>query len=107
MTDRITALSCLCDTKGPARDAALAEFYEANKDQPLNLLKWLRVQASSSAPGNVEEMKKLMEHPAFHITNPNNCYSLFLAFARSPNYHMLDGSGYKFMGDAVLQVTGG
>jgi len=104
MTDRITALSCLCDTTGPARDAALAEFYEANKDQPLNLLKWLRVQASSSAPGNVEEMKKLLQHPAFNITNPNNCYSLFLAFARSPNYHVLDGSGYQFMGDAVLQV---
>ena len=31
---------------------------------------------------------------AFHITNPNNCYSLFLGFARSPvNFHAADGSG--------------
>jgi aminopeptidase N len=34
-----------------------------------------------------------------------SCYSLFLGFARSPvNFHAADGSGYKFMGDAVLKV---
>ena len=32
--------------------------------------------------------RELVSHPAFNITNPNNCYSLFLAFARSPiNFH--------------------
>lgn len=34
-----------------------------------------------------------------------SCYSLFLGFARSPvNFHAQDGSGYKFMGDAILKV---
>lgn len=105
MTDRITALTCLAESSSSAaKDAALQEFYESNKDQPLNLLKWLRVQAASSAPGNVARVKALVGHPAFNISNPNNCYSLFLAFARSVNFHALDGSGYEFMGDSVLQV---
>lgn len=80
------------------------EFYEANKDKPLVLLKWLSVQAGSSLPGNLKNVKALMDHPSFTITTPNCCYSLFLGFARSVNFHAADGSGYEFMGDAVVKV---
>lgn len=105
MTDRISALACLAETPGAARDAALSEFYAANKDKPLNLLKWLAVQSGSGSPGNVEAVRKLLDHPAFALTNPNSCYSLFLGFARSaPNFHALDGSGYEFLADAVIKV---
>ncbi len=52
-------------------------------------------------------MQRLVDHPAFTISNPNNCYSLFLGFGRSPvNFHAADGSGYAFMADAVLKVDG-
>lgn len=68
------------------------------------LLKWLAVQAGSSLPGNLKNVKALMDHPAFHITTPNCCYSLFLGFARSVNFHAADGSGYEFIGDAVIKV---
>jgi hypothetical protein len=80
------------------------EFYAANKDKPLIMLKWLVTQASCCMPGNVSNVRKLMEHPAFQITNPNCCYSLFLGFARSINFHAADGSGYEFVGDAVIKV---
>ncbi|KAI8468066.1 MAG: hypothetical protein J3K34DRAFT_523265 [Monoraphidium minutum] len=106
MTDRINALACLADHPGAARDAALAEYYSANKDKPLNMLKWLAVQSGSGAPGNVAAVKELLAHPAFMLSNPNSCYSLFLGFARSaPNFHAADGSGYEFLGDAVLQLN--
>ena len=69
------------------------------------VLKWLGLQAMSNAPGNLDLVKTLVDHPAFNINNPNNCYSLFLGFSRSPvNFHAADGSGYAFMGDAVLRV---
>eukprot|EP00955_Chlamydomonas_euryale_P052981 355343-Chlamydomonas_euryale.AAC.8 len=62
-------------------------------------------QATSNAPGNLELVKSLEEHSAFNIHNPNNCYSLFLGFSRSPvNFHAADGSGYKWMADAVIKV---
>jgi aminopeptidase N len=105
MTDRISALACLAETPGAARDAALAEYYEANKAKPLNMLKWLAVQAGSGAAGNLTAVKDLTAHPAFAITNPNSCYSLYLGFARSaPNFHAADGSGYEFLADAVLKL---
>jgi Domain of unknown function (DUF3458_C) ARM repeats len=42
---------------------------------------------------------------ATHKFGACSCYSLFLGFARSPvNFHAANGSGYKFMGDAILKV---
>ncbi len=65
------------------------------------------MQAGANVPGNLKNVEKLMEHPAFSITNPNACYSLFLSFLRSSvNFHAADGSGYKFIGDSVLKVGG-
>lgn len=105
MTDEISALAALDRAGGAPRDTALAEFYKKWEKEPLVILKWVALQAGSNAPDNVHAVKALVNHPAFNITNPNNCYSLFLAFARSPvNFHKEDGSGYEFMGDAVLTV---
>ncbi|KAK2076397.1 hypothetical protein QBZ16_000922 [Prototheca wickerhamii] len=105
MTDEIAALGALCRRAGPARDAALAAFYEKWRQEPLVLLKWIAVQAGSNVPGNVAAVRTLIEHPAVKLSNPNTCYSLFLAFARSPvNFHAADGSGYDFMAESVLRL---
>ena len=54
-------------------------------------------------PGNVEAIRQLVQHPAFNIQNPNNCYSLFLAFARSPvNFH----AGEAWAGEGCGRVPG-
>ncbi|KAG1656781.1 hypothetical protein FOA52_007829 [Chlamydomonas sp. UWO 241] len=106
MTDTIAALSALVELKGPERATALDAFYGRWKAEPLVLLKWLGLQAMSNAPGNLELVKTLEADPsAFNVSNPNNCYSLYLGFARSPiNFHAADGSGYKWMADSVLKV---
>ena len=91
--------------------------------------KWFLLQASSDIPGNVENVKKLLDHPAFDLRNPNKAsefsklsfsfttfflssmltiiqvYSLIGGFCGSPvNFHAKDGSGYKFLGDIVVQL---
>lgn len=105
MTDEIAALAALDRVGGAARKETLDAFYAKWKGEPLVLLKWLALSAGSNEPGNVATARSLQEHPAFNVTNPNNCYSLFLGFSRSPvNFHAADGSGYEFMGDAVLKV---
>lgn len=105
MTDEISALAALDLAGGAARKEALDSFYEKWKNDPLVILKWVALQSGSNAEGNVAAVRELVDHPAFNINNPNNCYSLFLAFARSPvNFHAEDGSGYEFLGDAVLRV---
>jgi aminopeptidase N len=63
------------------------------------------LQAASNRPGNVQQVKELTKHSAFQITNPNCCYSLLLAFARSAvNFHAADGSGYEFLAEMTLAV---
>lgn len=96
--------------------------------------KWFALQAMSDIPGNVANVQKLLSHPAFDLRNPNkviiclllvSClwpsffgfkytipfllviqvYSLIGGFCGSPvNFHAKDGSGYKFLGDVVLQL---
>ncbi|KAK9814410.1 hypothetical protein WJX72_005522 [[Myrmecia] bisecta] len=105
MTDKVAALASLADMEGEERETAMSEFYESWRDEPLVLLKWLALQAGSNAPGNLRQIKALLDHPAFNITNPNACYSVFLGFTRSAvNFHASDGSGYEFLGDSVLKV---
>ncbi|PSC69009.1 puromycin-sensitive aminopeptidase isoform X1 [Micractinium conductrix] len=114
MTDEISALAVLDRAGGQlhatpgcveARVTALGEFSSKWEKEPLVLLKWLALQAGSNVAGNVDAVKALTTHPSVALTNPNTCYSLFLGFARSPvNFHAVDGSGYRFLADSVLQV---
>jgi len=108
MTDQIAALACLADHDCEERGTALAEFYEQWKHEPLVVLKWITMQAGSNLKGNIGAVKELVEHEAFNIKNPNNCYSLFLAFSNlsAVNFHAEDGSGYEFMGEWVREVDG-
>jgi hypothetical protein len=63
------------------------------------------LQAACDLKGNVSNMRALMEHPAFDISNPPACEHLFFGFADSvPNFHAEDGSGYAFMADAIIKV---
>ena len=90
---------------GEERETALEEFYKKWAQEPLVVLKWLSLKAGSNAPGNVKATRELTKHSAFNINNPNNCYSLYMAFCRShPNFHAEDGSGYEFLADSVIQV---
>ncbi|CAI5949277.1 unnamed protein product [Closterium sp. NIES-64] len=105
MTDQFAALAALCLNPGAAREEALQAFYEQWKHDGLVMNKWLSLQAASSIPGNVEAVKKLMEHPAFIITEPNKVYSLIGGFnSCAVNLHAADGSGYRFLADVVLQL---
>lgn len=108
MTDYVASLACLVEMspETPERAEALDAFYKRFADEPLVLLKWLQLQAGASCAGNTATVTALMSHPAFTLTNPNACYSLFLPFASgsSSSFHAADGSGYTFLADAVRKV---
>ena len=53
----------------------LKEFYEQWKDESLVVLKWLGIQTSSNIPGNLAAVKKLLDHPAVNLNNPNTNYT--------------------------------
>nr|KJB20634.1 hypothetical protein B456_003G157400 [Gossypium raimondii] len=105
MTDQFAALSAISQKPGKTRDDVLADFYTKWQHNYLVVNKWFALQAMSNIPGNVENVRKLLNHPAFDLRNPNKVYSLIGGFCGSPvNFHAKDGSGYKFLGEIVLQL---
>jgi aminopeptidase N len=106
MTDAIAALHCLANSEGPERVHALESFYERWKDEPLVVDKWLRVQAGSRLPGTLDEVKRLAQHHAFSLRNPNKVYALIGAFCMGNpvRFHAADGAGYAFLADQVIAL---
>ncbi|XP_061355301.1 puromycin-sensitive aminopeptidase [Gastrolobium bilobum] len=105
MTEQFAALAAIAQNPGKTRDDVLADFYGKWQHDFLVVNKWFALQAMSDIPGNVENVQKLVNHPAFDLRNPNKVYSLIGGFCGSlVNFHAKDGSGYKFLGEIVLQL---
>ena len=106
MTDRQAALRLLVDLDGPEREAAFAAFYDAWKHDPLMLDKWFALQAVSSREDTPARVRELYEHPDFSLTNPNRVRALVGTFAAGNpiGFHRKDGSGYRFLADATLDL---
>ena len=107
MTDRIAALSVLTDINQPQREEAFDDFYERYKNYPLVVDKYFSLQAVAVRPDIINCLNKLKQHPDFNIKNPNRVRSLYAAFTMNNpvGFHAVDGSGYTFLGDAVVELN--
>ena len=108
MTDVMAALALLADVAGAEREEALADFYTRWQHDPQVVEKWLAIQAGSSLPDTLQRVQALMQHPAFSLHNPNKVRSLIGRFcsANPLRFHAAGGSGYRFLGDRVLELDG-
>ncbi|HEX6828600.1 MAG TPA: DUF3458 domain-containing protein, partial [Burkholderiales bacterium] len=105
MTDVMAALAALANCDCPERPAALEAFYARWKGEPLVVDKWLAVQAGSRLPTALADVKRLAEHPAFQLHNPNKVYALIRTFAGNPvRFHAADGAGYGFLADVIIEL---
>ena len=84
----------------------IAEFYERWKDDTLVLDKWFSLQAMSHLPDTLENVERLMRHPAFDLKNPNKVRSLIGAFCHGNQirFHDASGTGYRFLADRVMEL---
>jgi aminopeptidase N len=106
MTDTLAALSGIANLNVPECAMALSAFYEAWQHDALVIDKWFAIQAVSKLPNTLENVKQLMQHPAFDIKNPNKVYALIGSFGRrnALRFHAADGSGYVFLREIVQQL---
>ncbi len=106
MTDRIAALRLLVDLDGPERQAALDDFYDRFRGDPLVVDKWLALQAVSSRPDTLQRVTDLLGHPAFSLRNPNKVRALIGGFTTGNplRYHAADGSGYDFHAARTIEL---
>lgn len=107
MTDRMGALRALVNSGFESdRQQALDEFYDRFKDDPQVVEQWFSVQAASDQAGQLPDIQRLLEHPAFDWKNPNKIRSVVGAFAGQnlAAFHNPDGSGYEFLADQVCRL---
>ncbi|MCK5097892.1 MAG: aminopeptidase N C-terminal domain-containing protein, partial [Desulfobacteraceae bacterium] len=103
MTDEVALFSILTDIESDFKEKAVNVFYSKWGKNPLVLDKWFAIQAVSSCFDTLDNMNKLLEHPAFSIKNPNKVRSLIGSFAmfNPVKFHQQDGKGYEFVGNQV------
>jgi len=104
MTDRAAALVALIHSGSDAA-ASLQAFYKDFENEALVVDKWFAMQAAAPAT-NVAAVRKLMQHPAFTLKNPNRARSLIFNFtnANPAQFHAADGSAYAFWAELVIEL---
>ncbi|WP_211461871.1 aminopeptidase N [Collimonas silvisoli] len=107
MTDRLAALVALTNSSAPGKAAALEKFYKDFEQEALVIDKWFALQATAHT-ADVAAIRALSEHPAFTLKNPNRARSLIFSFCSGNpvNFHAVDGSGYEFWADQVIELNG-
>ncbi len=108
MTDVLAALSIFNQHDMAERQQALDAFYDKWQHDRQVVEKWFSIQAGSSLAGALKRVQTLMRHPVFSIKNPNLVRSLIGRFcaANPVNFHLSDGSGYRYLADQVLALDG-
>jgi aminopeptidase N len=104
-TDEVDAVKSLVWFGGKVCDEALKYFYDKWKSDSVVITKWFGFIGVAPGEGALERVKRTMKDPIFNITTPNHVGSLVLGFARyNLGFHELDGSGYKFVADLILEL---
>jgi aminopeptidase N len=110
MTDRYAALAGLVIHGAPSAAACLEDFYTRFADDALVIDKWFALQSSRPPVANtvptLSEVRRLCEHDAFKMNNPNRVRSVIHAFCMNnpASFHQIDGSGYAFWAESVLAL---
>ncbi|MBT8068914.1 MAG: aminopeptidase N [Gammaproteobacteria bacterium] len=108
MTDTLAAIRGLIFADSQLAPAALSEFESSWKEDALVMDKWFAMQAMKPGGKTLNVVRDLMEHPVFSIQNPNKVRALIGVFAmlNPTGFHAIDGSGYHFHADRVIELDG-
>ncbi len=106
MTDVRASLGHILDhADEKTRQEKLDAFYQEHKDNPLAMNQWFADQALADRADVLDEVKTLMNHPAYDAKNPNSVRNLIGGFtANTIRFHSKDGSGYRFLADEVIRI---
>ena len=106
MTDELSALVTLTGLGGQRVETTMEDFYTKWESSPLVLDKWFSVQAMRPHVDGVDAVQRLTETSRYERNNPNRVRALVGGFAMGNTklFHKIDGSGYQFFADQVLDM---
>jgi aminopeptidase N len=108
MTETMGALRAAGEMPGGLFDDLLRQFIGRWNKMPLVMDKWFSVQAAAQRPDALARLGNLTRHELFSLKNPNRARSVYGAFANANMlaFHRPDGSGYRFLANAVGEIDG-
>mgnify|MGYP000633049647 FL=1 len=111
LTERLDALRIIVNSASPTKFTLLEAAEAEWRKEPLLINKWFSLQATATVPMDecpiVDVVQNLIErYPGYNVHNPNNVYSLVLAFCQNnlAEFHRPDGAGYKLWVEQVLKL---
>ncbi|MGE4799042.1 aminopeptidase N [Yersinia hibernica] len=107
MTDSLAALAAAVAAQLPCCDELLAAFDVRWNHDGLVMDKWFALQATSPAADVLAQVRGLLKHSAFSLSNPNRTRSLIGSFASGnpAAFHAADGSGYQFLVEILSDLN--
>ncbi|HEX4938353.1 MAG TPA: aminopeptidase N C-terminal domain-containing protein, partial [Candidatus Kapabacteria bacterium] len=107
MTDQLAAFRGLVHSNRAEKHAVIDNFYQRWQREALVVDQWFTAQAVAPQSDALEQVEKLLQHPAFELTNPNKVRALIGSFcnANPVNFHRRDGEGYRFLADRIIELN--
>lgn len=105
MTMARAGLAALQPHRIPEREQAMQRFHDRWQERPVILDTWFALEASAPFPDGLERVRQLLLHPRYDREAPN-CVRAVLGglIANTPVFHALDGSGYRFLAEQIIDL---
>ena len=105
MTISRAALGALKPLDNTLTEEASNLFYNLWKENPVVLDSWFAYEASRPHKRGINVIEKLLSHPKFDWKAPNAIRAVLGGFSKNIDlFHSLDGQGYLFMADKLIEV---
>ncbi len=102
MTDQFGAFQSLLESSAPYREDVIKQFFDQHSSDVQVMDKWFAVQ-SLSTYSSVPDIRELMKHDLFSMTNPNRVRSVIGSFSRNNlQFHCKDG--YQLLTETILEL---
>ncbi len=107
MTEQLAAFRGLVHSGRAEKIGVIDDFYQRWQREALVVDQWFTAQAVAPQTDTLEQVEKLLQHPAFELTNPNKVRALIGSFcnANPVNFHRADGEGYRFLADRIIELN--
>ncbi|MBF0614023.1 MAG: aminopeptidase N [Magnetococcales bacterium] len=108
MTDLMGGLVPLVHAGRIEAVSLLAMLEQRWRQTPLAMDKWFAMQALAPVEQALEQVQRLMRHPAYDGRNPNRIRAVVGSFCHGnpTQFHALSGTGYRFLVGQIRDLDG-
>ena len=103
MTDQFGAFQCLLDSETPYRAEVINNFYQQHHSDVQVMDKWFSAQCIASV-SSVGDVRSLMKHELFSMTNPNRIRSVIGSFSQNGNQFHCE-EGYRLLTEVIIELN--